>query len=245
MKKHTSHAPDDDEELLKVITIRARGIQQRRDDAKRGNNDGKRGNNDSNDSKWKKTEPSKQDLINAEPDMMKQKLLEFERISAAKYAEIDIGTFIRYIRYDKDSVPQLRLGGYLIKNSAPDYWVLKSGGRGRRPVTWSVPLRGSSSPVNPAIPANEYYMKRGVFNSRDERTRYGVEVYEALESGKMMLIETGKLEALTGQLLPGRAEQRRKRATKFQLQETEESEEEDEVEVKPPQPRIRARFRDD
>ena len=184
---------------------------------------------------WIKTAPSKQDEINTHPEQIKQKLLEYERIPPSKYDKIDTGTFIRYVRYDKNNRPQLRLGGYLIKNSAPDFWVLKADSRGRRLVTWSVPLKGNEKA------GNEYYMKRGILHSKEDRTRYGIEVYDALKSGRYMLVPTETLEAMTGQLLPGRAQPRRaaKTRARFELEDSSNSIDEEE------HIRIRARFRDD
>jgi hypothetical protein len=220
---------DSSEEAERVITIRSRGtvgrpqtqVQPQTTSASDG---------------WVKTRPSKQDEINAHPERIKEKLFDFERIPPEKYEKIEDGTYIRYIKYDKHNRPQLRLGGYLIKNGYPDYWVLKAGSKGRRPITWSVPLKGNPKE---GIPANQYYSKKGLLHSREDRTRYGVEVYDALKSGRYMLVPTDVLEGLTGELLPGRSKTRRRRSPSRRIQmEDPSSEEEERV-------RIVARFRDD
>jgi hypothetical protein len=234
------------EEVAKVITIRSRaggGGDQRRS---RRRQQQRRGDDEEEEKPdyngWKKTRPSKQDEINAHPEQIKEKLFDFERVPEEKYETVEEGTFIRYIRYDKNNRPQLRLGGYMIKNGYPDYWVLKAGSRGRRPITWSVPLKGDPEK---GIPANEYYTKKGLLHNREDRTRYALEVYDALKSGRYMLIPTQTLETLTGEMVPGRPSPRqrrrpRKNTSRFELEDhSDELEDEEEYHVP-----IRARFRD-
>jgi len=215
-----------EEDDNKVITIRPRN--------NRRNNQSSR--QDKAYGGWVKTKPSKQDQLN--PEQIKEKLFDYERISSDKYESMDTGTFIRYIRYDKNNRPRLRLGGYLIKNAAPDYWILKAGSKGRRPITWSVPLKGNTEK---GIPANEYYVKKGILNNKDERMRYGLEVYEALKSGRYMLVPTDTLEMLTGQILPGRAEPKRKKRSRYELEDHENDEETDDRERQ----HIKVRFQDE
>lgn len=240
--RYSSSEDEESAEEAKVITLRTRRPVAGAAPA-RQTRQGEEDEEEPNYGGWVKTAPSKQDQINARPDEIQEKLLNFERIPPEKYKDIEPGTFIRYVRYDRDNMPKLRLGGCMIRNGYPDYWVLKAGGRGRRPITWSVPLKGNPEK---GIPSNEYYMKRGILHSRDDRTRYGLEVYEALKSGRYMLIESDRLQALTGELLPGKAEPRQRRPqqgrSRFVLEEAEE-EGTSEEEVR--EPRIRARFRDE
>lgn len=231
----TNYEPESSEESSseqrKVITLRSRTTlppphnqQQRRQEGQYGG--------------WSKDGPSVQDRLNENPELISERLLDFERIPQEKYKDIETGTFIRYLSYRNASTePKLRLGGYLIKNGYPDYWVLKSGGRGRRATTWSVPLKGNPQK---GIPANEYFMRRGILHTRDERMRYGAEVYDALKSGRYMLIETDRLEGLTNELLPGRPSSRRRPRRTFEMhnEEGEESSTED-------MPKLRARFHDE
>ena len=243
--QHPQHQESSDEED-RIITIRPRGgrggrgnkrQQPRTDPVTPGTDEEvETGSEPAGYKGWVKTKPSKQDEINAHPEQIKQKLLQFERVPPEKYETVDTGTYIRYVRYDADQVPKLRLGGYLIKNGYPDYWILKAGSRGRRPITWSVPLKGN---IEKGIPSNEYYTKRGILHNREDRTRYGLEVYDALKSGRYMLVETKTLEGLTGQLLPGRKSPTRRSTarSRFELEDAESEED--------PAPRIRARFRDE
>lgn len=186
--------------------------------------------------KWVKTKPSKQDRISADPVLVRHELRDYQLISPQEYTRITPGTYIRYIRYDQHNKPKLRLGGYLIKNGSPDYWVLRSG-RGKRRVSWSVPLKGDS--LRGRL-ANQYYRKKGVFP--DEKVKYGTEVFEALASGRFMLIPTEVLEELTGDTLL-KAEPKTQRHRRIILEGATDSENEEDNE--PTRQKIVARFRDD
>ena len=217
----SSDVETDDED--KIITFRTRG------NPKIDNKSGYRG--------WVKTAESKQDRISANPEQVREKLTDFVLISVEEYPLVDTGTFIRYIRYSEKNEPKLRLGGYLIKNGAPEFWVLKSGGKGRKPVTWSVPLKGTAERT-----ASEYYCKKGIIHSKDERTRYGGEVYEALKSGRYMLVETDTLEGLLGQALPGKGSPKKKhRTVRLEGKDNEGDSSAEERQG----PRIKVRFRND
>ena len=184
---------------------------------------------------WVKEKPSKQDRISADPILLREELREYQLIKPEEYQRITPGTFVRYIRYDTQNNPKLRLGGYLIKNGYPDYWVLRSG-RGQKRVSWSVPLKGD---VTRGRLANQYYRKQGVMP--DEKTKYGVEVFEALASGRYMLVPTEVLEELTGDdTLPRPRARRPQRQRRIVLEGESESESEERR-----QPKLRARFRDE
>jgi hypothetical protein len=147
-----------------------------------------------------KTHASKQDDISSDPQQIKDFLSDFEQIKNEEYAKVEIGTFIRYIRYDpKTKKPQIRLGGYLIKNATPKYWVLKSGSKGKKAVSWSVPLITAKQGYIP----NVYYRKKGLL-PKDDKLLYGAEVYESLESGRFKLVSVEEIEKMTGQPVPGK-----------------------------------------
>ena len=145
--------------------------------------------------KWAKSEPSLQDKISENIDNIKKALKEYEPIPITDYKNIPTGTFIRYLHFDKKkNSPLIRLGGYMIKNCYPDYWVLKCGGaKGKKKVmTWSVPLQKTEKQSR----ANIYFKKKGT--TREDRIKYGAEIYDSIQSGKYTLIETKKLEELLG-----------------------------------------------
>ena len=177
----------DDDDDRKVITVRTRGGRN----ASRSHN-----NSDTNEYQgWTKNEPSKQDKINQMSSKITEALENFERILPENYDKVEPGTFIRYIKYDeKSGKPQIRLGGYLIKNKAPTYWVLKTKTK-PRPITWSVQLKNLKG-TRP----NEYFQKKGLL-PRDEKTRYALEVFDGLDSGQYKLIKTNMLETLVGEKL--------------------------------------------
>lgn len=153
---------------------------------------------------WVKNGRSKQDYINDNPEEIQKQLENFEQILPEEYPKMENGTFIRYITYAKDNRPQLRLGGFLIKNGAPDYWVLKTGKNNtKRYVSWSVPLTTPPGNKRP----NVYYRRKGVLYSKEEKIRFGASVFEALESGRYTMVETGKFEGILGHELPGRSAQ--------------------------------------
>lgn len=143
---------------------------------------------------WQKTQPSKQDLINKDINQIKNKLSDYQLIPQHKYESIEIGTYIRYVRFVGNK-PEIRLGGILIKNGYPNYWVLKNAKKGSS-IKWSVQLK----PKRNQFP-NKYFAKKDSLNSREEKTKFGREVYDALKNGKYMLVPTKTLELLTSQVL--------------------------------------------
>lgn len=198
---------DDDSEVIRIIPIRDHREKPQRD-TRRDREEVK---------KYRKAAPSKQDIISRDPEQVDAKLANFERISEDQYADVETGTFIRYKKFSANGkTAQIRLGGYVIKNSAPDYWVLRSGSKGKQ-VTWSVPLKCVPSQ---SCKPNVYYKKAGL-PSKSERERNGAEALEALQSGRYRLIEVEKLNALTGEAPP-----RSRVATKMTRDEEDEEEEE-------------------
>lgn len=168
----------DESEENHTISIRANPVKPPR--AKRNREEAK---------DYCKTEPSMQDIISKDPNLVKDKLKGYERIPVAQYAELEAGTFIRYVMFDQKGNPKIRLGGYIIKNGAPDYWVLRSGAKGKSAVTWSVPLKCN---LKQSSKANVYFRKAGLA-SRGEKEQAGLELYEAVKSGRYQLIDTSKL----------------------------------------------------
>lgn len=180
---------EDDE----IITINARAKGPRRPRGSTGPKQSRQTNGD-DDTDWVKTEKSKQDEINSDPELVQQKLEDFEQILPEEYVKMQTGTFIRYLTFDDQQKPQLRLGGYLIKNAAPEYWVLKCGGKGKRQVTWSVPLQ-----PRPDRPSNVYYRRKGVLHCKEDKIRYGAEMYECVASGRKILVDPNEIEKMSGQ----------------------------------------------
>ena len=198
---------EDDE----IITINARAKGPRRPRGSTGPKQSRQTNGD-DDTDWVKTEKSKQDEINSDPELVQQKLEDFEQILPEEYVKMQTGTFIRYLTFDDQQKPQLRLGGYLIKNAAPEYWVLKCGGKGKRQVTWSVPLQ-----PRPDRPSNVYYRRKGVLHCKEDKIRYGAEMYECVASGRKILVDPNEIEKMSGAKVPGCDEPRKSRP-KIQLQ---------------------------
>ncbi len=188
---------------------------------------------------WVKHGKSKQDQISSDPALMQEKLDGFEQILPHEYVIMENGTFIRYVCY-ANGKPQLRLGGYLIKNSAPDFWILKSGGHAGRSVTWSVALK----PVK-GKPANVYYRRKGVRYGKEEKIRYGAEVFESLESGKYILVATDRFETIVGHPVAGKEAPKKPkkstRAVEMTENSRENSDDDDISEVR--RPTLQARFK--
>jgi hypothetical protein len=138
---------------------------------------------------FQKTHPSLQDKISNDVKLFHAKIDNFEAIAEKDYADISLGTFIRYVTYDKDGHPKLRLGGFLVNNKAPQYWVLRSGSRGKKHITWSVNLQ--------ATPRNLMLKRKGV-PTKSEEDVHAREALEALSSGKYHLVPRSLLQELTG-----------------------------------------------
>jgi hypothetical protein len=138
---------------------------------------------------YQKTHPSLQDRISENVELFESKIENFDPIADKDYADISVGTFIRYITFDKHQQPKLRLGGYLVNNKAPQYWVLRSGSRGKKHITWSVNLQ--------AKPANIFFKRKGVPTKSEEQI-HAREAYEALSSGKYHLVPRETLQQLMG-----------------------------------------------
>lgn len=137
---------------------------------------------------FQKTHPSLQDKISNDVKLFHAKIDNFDAIAEKDYADISLGTFIRYVTYDKDGHPKLRLGGFLVNNKAPQYWVLRSGSRGKKHITWSVNLQ--------ATPRNLMLKRKGV-PTKSEEDVHAREALEALSSGKYHLVPRSLLQELT------------------------------------------------
>jgi len=169
----------------------------------------------SNNTGWRKTEPSLQDLVSQNPTLIRQHLQDYDKIDESEYSLVQIGTYIRYLKVDGQGRPQIRFGGYLIKNAYPDYWVLKNH-RQTKTITWCVPLKSK----------NVYFKRKG----HDEKMKYGKEIYEGLASGRYLLVKPETIGVETATVTP---------KTKFK-----KTFDNDKKQTPPRQP-IRARFRDD
>ena len=137
-----------------------------------------------------KTAPSMQDLLSMDRELMISKLNNFQQISEGTYHDIDVGTFIRYLTFDRYSNMKLRLGGILVVNHAPDYWVLRSGAKGKSHITWSVPLKciPKRSPR-----ANVYFMRKGT-PLKSEKQLHGPDALTILTSGTHKLVPIAMIE---------------------------------------------------
>lgn len=139
---------------------------------------------------WCKTEASMQDRISMDKFLINDKLKNFDVISALQYSDIDIGTFIRYVTFDRYGNRKLRLGGFLICNNAPDYWVLRSGAKGKHSVTWSVNLK--CDPKKAPLP-NVYYKKKGM-PLKSEKQQFKEEAFQAITTGGFRLVHKSLLD---------------------------------------------------
>lgn len=178
---------------------------------------------------YRKTHPSLQDRISEDVQLFESKIQNFDPIADKDYADISTGTFIRYVTYDKHQHPKLRLGGFLVNNCAPQYWVLRSGSRGKKHITWSVNLQ--------AKPANIFFKRKGVPTKTEEEV-HAREAYEALSSGKYHLIPRETLQQLMGGGTGATAG-----TGKFNLVDGEADEfEDDEFEDEAPKPKVKVNF---
>lgn len=141
---------------------------------------------------YTKTGPSAQDIISANSTLFAKKLENFDLIPEEHYSDIDLGTFIRYIIFDEDGVPKIRLGGFLVVNNAPDYFVLRSAGLKR--LTWSVNLKST----HPLRKANKLYMKKGTrrISQKPGDAIVAEKLLQAVLSGRYKLVETSLLSEM-------------------------------------------------
>lgn len=82
---------------------------------------------------YQRPEVTEQDIISNDLDEMKKLMVGYIRIEKDYLSYIPCGTKIRYINTDGE----FRYGGVLVKNAAPDYFVLKNI---VKKMNWSVNL---------------------------------------------------------------------------------------------------------
>lgn len=142
--------------------------------------------------------PTTQDRLSANPLLMQDKLRHFEKIEPSQYADVEPGTFIRYLVHKAIRSPngkarhntKIRMGGYVIVNSYPDYWVLQSKGSTGKSVTWSVPLKARAG----LIP-NDYFRRKGVL-IKSEKMRRAEAAYDSIMRREVDLVEPQVLTRL-------------------------------------------------
>ena len=83
------------------------------------------------DTDYIRPEITRQDKISMNIDVMYKKLKKYIPIPKENHIDVPVGIWIKYVSQEG----KYRNGGVLIKNSAPDYYVLKCGR-----LTWSVNL---------------------------------------------------------------------------------------------------------
>ena len=77
---------------------------------------------------------TEQDRISMDTDMIYDRVKGLIKLPKENYGDVPTGVWIKYVSYEG----KFRNGGMLIKNGAPDYFVLKNIGR---KITWSVNLK--------------------------------------------------------------------------------------------------------
>lgn len=236
---------DSDDEPRRVITIRPRQTASRR-------NAKTKSKETVPVADYKKEQPSVQDKISANPVLLEKTLQGYERILPSEYAKMENGTFIRYVVHGDRGERKIRLGGYLIKNGFPDYWVLKSGSGKRKAVTWSVPLkavpRGSST--TSTTKPNDYYRRENVLYAKDDKVRYGAQVFDKITSGEYTLIRRDLLENIAGHAIPSvsdtaSATPRRRKKVVLKHAAVSSTSDDEEEPAEPRRRRLRGNFRDD
>ena len=89
------------------------------------------------ESKFKKTKPSKNDLISNNIELLLKKLQNCVEIHPENFEDLDKGIWIKYITNEN----KYRSGGIIIVNNAPEYLVIKNPYNYR---TWSVNLKNNT-----------------------------------------------------------------------------------------------------
>ncbi len=146
---------------------------------------------------WVKKGSTAQEKISLDPIEVEKYLQGFEKVYKDDYADIQIGTYVRYI--SKNIVTKeekMRFGGIVIKNCSPSYLVLKVP---KSNLTWCVSL----SPASKKHPnENIIYRRLAMIRNKDERARYADEVFCSLESGRTILLDVESLKKLSGADVP-------------------------------------------
>ena len=83
------------------------------------------------DTDYIRPEITRQDKISMNIDVMYKKLKNYIPIPKSNHIDVPVGVWIKYVSQEG----KYRSGGVLIKNAAPEYYVLKCGR-----LTWSVNL---------------------------------------------------------------------------------------------------------
>ena len=83
------------------------------------------------DVEYIRPEITNQDRISSDIDAMYKRLKNYIPIPKENHKDVPVGKWIKYVSHEG----KYRCGGILIKNGAPDFYVLKS-----KSLTWSVDL---------------------------------------------------------------------------------------------------------
>jgi hypothetical protein len=142
--------------------------------------------------------PTTQDRLSANPLLMQDKLRHFEKIEPTQYVDVQPGTFIRYLVHKEIRSPdgkervntKIRMGGYILVNSFPDYWVLQAKGNSKKSVTWSVPLKARSGNL-----PNEYFRRKGLLIKTD-KMRYAEAAFDSIIRKEVKLVDPKELTRL-------------------------------------------------
>lgn len=135
-------------------------------------------NNKNDTGEYKRPAVTNSDLISENPEELKKKLKDYIKIEPDEYEDIQIGTFIRYMKKLNNGRYKYCHGGFVTINKAPIYLILKAEG-GRKKISWAVQLQSE----------NIYYKKKEPEVS--EKTI--IDVYESIKSGEYKLIKTADL----------------------------------------------------
>lgn len=132
---------------------------------------------------YKKTQRTRQDIISLDKDEIRRKFEGFIRIQEDEYPMIQPNTYIRYLKDGK----LYRVGGTLVLNKWPKYWLLKS--TDGKNIKWSVPLEETK---------NIYFRKdmeeMAKLKSKKDK------LYEAVMEGRFKLISPEDYQKVIKQL---------------------------------------------
>ena len=130
-------------------------------------------------------ELTEQDKISAQPEEVKKRFKDFDKIEKDDYQYVKPGTYIRYLKSLPNGQYKYCVGGYLHLNKSPDYWILKNSIYGNKNRTWSVQLKCN----------NIYYKKKGDTGANLPENTVN-EIYKKIKSGEYRLIKVEHLEML-------------------------------------------------
>ncbi len=126
--------------------------------------------------------PTRLDEISKDDEEITKRLKNFDKISKEELSDIEIGTFIRYIRY-KDKEWKFRTGGILSFNGYPEYFCIKFRMK-----------NGIWKPHNINITEDVIFFKKKKVDYDEKEVKI---LLQALQTGYLKLVRSEDLKKLT------------------------------------------------